>query len=88
MRIPRRFTHSRARRSRPRPKLCGLAIVEKAPVSTGREAKVTEAGDYRLFAGWRSDPFFCDVEGTKNNLQFTGDDYKTKNKKGITRRQK
>ena len=53
----------------------GQAIVEWAPVSTGREAKVTEAGDYRFFAGWRSDPFFCDVEGTKNNLQFTGDDF-------------
>jgi len=23
----------------------------------------------------RSDPFFCDVEGAKNNLQFTGDDF-------------
>ncbi len=36
---------------------------------------MTGAGDYRFFAGWRSDPFFCDVEGTKNNLQFTGDDF-------------
>jgi len=27
--------------------------------------------------------FFCDVEGTKNNLQFTGDDYKTKIKRGL-----
>jgi hypothetical protein len=53
----------------------GQVIVEKAPVSTGRDARVTEAGDYRFFAGWRSDPFFCDVEGTKNNLQFTGDDF-------------
>src|SRR3984893_7100667 len=35
----------------------GQAIVEGAPVSTGREARVTEAGDYRFFAGWRSDPF-------------------------------
>ena len=34
-----------------------------------------EAGDYRFLAGWRSDPFFCDVEGTKNNLQFTGEDF-------------
>jgi len=50
-------------------------IVERAPVSLGREAKVTEAGDTRFFAGWRSDPFFCDVEGAKNNLQFTGDDF-------------
>ena len=50
-------------------------IVEGAPVSLGREARVTEAGDTRFFAGWRSDPFFCDVEGAKNNLQFTGDDF-------------
>src|SRR5216683_4019107 len=53
----------------------GQAIVERAPVSTGREAQVTEAGDYRFFAGWRSDPFFFDTQGTKNNLQFTGDDF-------------
>src|SRR6266404_9946218 len=31
-------------------------IVEGAPVSLGREARVTEAGDIRFFAGWRSDP--------------------------------
>jgi Domain of unknown function (DUF4331) len=36
---------------------------------------VTHAGDYRFFAGWRSDPFFFDVQGALNNLQFTGDDY-------------
>jgi hypothetical protein len=53
----------------------GLVIVEGAPVSTGPVARVTEAGDYRFFAGWRSDPFFCDVEGARNNLQFTGDDF-------------
>jgi hypothetical protein len=53
----------------------GFVIVEGAPVSTGPVARVTEAGDYRFFAGWRSDPFFCDVEGAKNNLQFTGDDF-------------
>ena len=53
----------------------GRVIVEGAPVSIGREARVTEAGDIRFFAGWRSDPFFCDVEGAKNNLQFTGDDF-------------
>ena len=38
----------------------GRVIVEGAPVSIGREARVTEAGDTRFFAGWRSDPFFCD----------------------------
>src|SRR5580700_3567628 len=53
----------------------GQVIVDGAPVSTGREARVTEAGDTRFFAGWRSDPFFCDVEGAKNNFHFTGDDF-------------
>ena len=53
----------------------GRVIVDGAPVSIGREARITEAGDIRFFAGWRSDPFFCDVEGAKNNLQFTGDDF-------------
>jgi hypothetical protein len=53
----------------------GRVIIDGAPVSMGRTARVTEAGDTRFFAGWRSDPFFCDVEGAKNNLQFTGDDF-------------
>src|SRR5256885_14846423 len=55
----------------------GQAIVEGAPVSMGREARVTDAGDYRFFAGWRSDPFFFDTQGALNNLQFTGDDFFT-----------
>jgi hypothetical protein len=53
----------------------GRVIVDGAPVSIGRGARVTATGDTRFFAGWRSDPFFCDVEGAKNNLQFTGDDF-------------
>jgi len=53
----------------------GEVIVEGAPVSIGREARVTQAGDYRFFAGWRSDPFFFDTMGAVNNLQFTGDDF-------------
>src|SRR5450432_4420754 len=53
----------------------GRVIVDGAPVSMGRAARVTEAADTCFFAGWRSDPFFCDVEGAKNNLQFTGDDF-------------
>lgn len=53
----------------------GQMIVEGAPVSLGREARVTEAGDIRFFAGWRSDPFFCDVEGARNNFRFTSDDF-------------
>ena len=53
----------------------GRVITDGAPVSTGRAARVTEADDTSFFAGWRSDPFFCDVEGAKNNFQFTGDDF-------------
>src|SRR5208283_3359864 len=53
----------------------GQVIVEGAPVSTGLDTRVTEAGDYRFFAGWRGDPFFFDVQGALNNLQFTGDDF-------------
>jgi hypothetical protein len=53
----------------------GRLIVESAPVSTGRDARVTDAGEYRFFAGWRSDPFFFDVHGMLNNQQFTGDDF-------------
>src|SRR4029077_21198334 len=53
----------------------GRVIVDGVPVSIGREARVTQACDIRFFSGWRSDPFFCDVEGAKNNLQFTGDDF-------------
>ena len=53
----------------------GQIILEGAPVSTGRETRVTDAGDYRFFAGWRSDPFFFDTQGALNNMQFTGDDF-------------
>src|SRR6266851_1730474 len=53
----------------------GQVIVAGVPVSTGREAQVTQAGDYRFFAGRRSDPFFFDVQGAVNNLQFTGEDF-------------
>lgn len=52
----------------------GQVIVEGAPVSMGREAQVTQAGAYRFFAGWRSDPFFFDA-GAFNNFQFVGQDY-------------
>jgi hypothetical protein len=53
----------------------GVVIVDGAPVSTGREAKVTDAGDYRFFAGWRSDPFFFDAQGALDGLKFTGHDF-------------
>jgi len=53
----------------------GKVVIEGAPVSYGRDAQVAEAGDYRFFAGWRSDPFFFDAGGALNNFQFTGDDF-------------
>src|SRR5436305_9055494 len=53
----------------------GQIIVEAAPVSMGPEPRITECGDHRFFAGWRSDPFFFDVPGARNGLQFTGDDF-------------
>jgi hypothetical protein len=53
----------------------GQIVIDQAPDSIGREAMVTAAGDYRFFAGWRSDPFFFDTLGAINNLQFTGDDF-------------
>jgi hypothetical protein len=53
----------------------GEVLIEEAPVSLERETLVTEAGDYRFFFGWRSDPFFFDVNGNFNHMQFTGDDF-------------
>jgi hypothetical protein len=53
----------------------GQIVVEAAPVSMGRDARVTDAGGYRFFAGWRSDPFFFDTKGALNDLHFTGDDF-------------
>ena len=53
----------------------GEVIVNNALVSVERDALVTEAGDYRFFFGWRSDPFFFDVNGNFNHMRFTGDDF-------------
>jgi hypothetical protein len=53
----------------------GQLIISRAPVSIGPDAMTTTSGDYRFFAGWRSDPFFFDTQGALNNLQFTGQDF-------------
>src|SRR5580658_6820058 len=55
----------------------GQTIIAGLPVSTWSEALVTSAGDYRFFAGWRSDPLVFDTMGALNNLQFTGTDFFT-----------
>jgi hypothetical protein len=53
----------------------GQIVLDGAPVSRGFDAHVTDVGDYRFFAGWRSEPFFFDTQGALNNLQFTGRDF-------------
>src|SRR5260370_38948712 len=53
----------------------GEVVVQGARVSIGREALVTEVGDFRFFFAWLSDPFFLDVIGNFNHMQFTGDDF-------------
>jgi len=53
----------------------GEVVVRQVPVSPGQDALVAKTGDYRFFFGWRSDPFFFDVNGSFNHMQFTGDDF-------------
>lgn len=53
----------------------GEIIVDRAPVSTERDALIAEGNGHRFFAGWRSEPFFFDPLGAVNNLQFTGSDF-------------
>src|SRR5258705_13917326 len=48
----------------------GQIIVEGPPGSMGRWARITEAGDHRFYAGWRSDPFFFRGLGAFNNFLF------------------
>jgi Domain of unknown function (DUF4331) len=58
----------------------GDVLFQDVSVSFGEEAITTPTassgagGEYRFFAGIRSDPFFFDLEGMKNNMQFTGVD--------------
>jgi hypothetical protein len=53
----------------------GEIIIEDAPVSFTQEAKITTAGQFRFFAGLRSEPFFADPTGFFNNLQWSGQDF-------------
>ena len=52
----------------------GEVIIYHAPVSFDRELRATTEGAYRFYAGLRSDTFFVEPEGFRNNLQFTGKD--------------
>ena len=52
----------------------GNILLQEVPVSFGEAITIAEAGEYRFFAGIRSDPFFFDLEGFKNGMHFTGAD--------------
>src|SRR5262245_41393432 len=53
----------------------GPQVITDAPVSFGSTAQVTTVGEYKFFAGIRSDPFFFDLLGFLNDFKFTGDDF-------------
>ena len=49
-------------------------LAEAIPVSFDGMAPPVQAGQVRLLAGRRSDPFFADVEGTLHGFAWTGHD--------------
>jgi Domain of unknown function (DUF4331) len=53
----------------------GPTVVHDAPVSPAAEPLVTVEGEIAFFAGRRSDPFFEDFLGRRNNFQWTGTDF-------------
>ena len=53
----------------------GEVIIRQVPVSVEREPLVTTAADSSFFFGSRSDPFFFEVNGNFNHMQFRGDDF-------------
>ncbi|MEO7840162.1 MAG: DUF4331 family protein [Anaerolineales bacterium] len=53
----------------------GEIIIQDAPVSFTQETRITTEGQYRFYAGLRSEPFFADPTGFFNNLQWTGQDF-------------
>jgi hypothetical protein len=55
----------------------GEVLFGGAPVSLSpeSEASIAGSGEYRFFAGIRSDPFFADVEGVQHGFRFTGSDF-------------
>lgn len=53
----------------------GERIFPEAPASFDTQAHVVSHGDYKFFAGFRSDPFFFDLMGFLNGFKFTGADF-------------
>ena len=50
----------------------GQTVIDLAPVSTEQEARVTEAGDYRFFAGWAERPLFLRHRRSPEQLPVHG----------------
>jgi hypothetical protein len=48
----------------------GTVIISNAPCSFGKEAHITTSGDYKFYAGFRSDPFFFDLVAFLNGFAF------------------
>ena len=56
------------------PEPAGERLTDSLPVSFGAMVQPIQAGEIRLFAGLRSDPFFADVEGALHGFAWTGHD--------------
>lgn len=52
----------------------GEAIIRDARIARDGDAHIARGTGYQFFAGLRSDPFFKDIEGFRNDFQFTGHD--------------
>lgn len=62
----------------------GPAVIAGAPASFGAQPQISTSGDYRFFAGLRSDPFFFDLLGFIDDFNFIyGDFFADKNVFGI-----
>ncbi|MEU0402751.1 DUF4331 family protein [Streptomyces sp. NPDC006197] len=53
----------------------GQQIFTDVPVAFGSEPTTAESGPYKFFAGFRSDPFFADLDGIVAKFQWTGVDW-------------
>ncbi|MFJ8477479.1 DUF4331 family protein [Kitasatospora sp. NPDC094011] len=53
----------------------GQALFTDVPVNFGAEHPAVESGSYTFYAGFRSDPFFADLDGIVAKFQWTGVDW-------------
>ena len=53
----------------------GTAVIGGAPVSFGSQPHIATRGEYRFFAGLRSDPFFFDLLGFIDDFNFVHGDF-------------